>query len=278
MKKTIVINLLGGPGAGKTTCAWEVAEKLKKKGYVTEYVSEYAKELVWDDRFELLDGSVDNQESILREQKHRIDRLIGKVDFIVTDAPIILNSIYLEANEITKKEYEKELVKKFNGYNNFNLFVQRGDKFEKEGRIHNELESRKIDENLKKLFEENELYCGVYTHRTIDISVNNVVAHLQRLNKSLEKEKSIDKYVVTVYSVSDWNEDKKMYESKEDIDSTIFIGKDAAENKFSILAGRCNEFEMIEMSFNGEILGAFFHEPSLENDISLKQDNSVDLD
>ena len=45
-KKTIVVNLFAGAGAGKTTCAWEIASELKKRGIETEYVSEYAKELV----------------------------------------------------------------------------------------------------------------------------------------------------------------------------------------------------------------------------------------
>ena len=40
---TMVVNCYAGPGAGKTTCAWEVASQLKKKGINTEYVSEYAK-------------------------------------------------------------------------------------------------------------------------------------------------------------------------------------------------------------------------------------------
>ena len=44
--KTLVVNLFAGPGAGKTTCAWEIASELKKRGIVTEYVPEYAKELV----------------------------------------------------------------------------------------------------------------------------------------------------------------------------------------------------------------------------------------
>ena len=29
---TMVVNCYAGPGAGKTTCAWEVASQLKKKG------------------------------------------------------------------------------------------------------------------------------------------------------------------------------------------------------------------------------------------------------
>ena len=73
MPNTIVVNLWGGPGVGKTTCAWEIASELKKEGYVTEYVSEYAKELVWDEKIELLDGTYKNQFMILQEQTRRIE-------------------------------------------------------------------------------------------------------------------------------------------------------------------------------------------------------------
>lgn len=41
---TVIVNLFGGPGAGKTTCAWEIAAELKKAGLVVEYVSEVAKD------------------------------------------------------------------------------------------------------------------------------------------------------------------------------------------------------------------------------------------
>ena len=82
-KSTLVVNLYAGPGAGKTTCAWLVAGELKKLGVVTEYVPEYAKELVWDDRTDLLDGSYKNQTAVLAEQNRRIERLRGKVEKIL---------------------------------------------------------------------------------------------------------------------------------------------------------------------------------------------------
>ena len=58
MRNTVVVNLFGGPGAGKTTCAWEIAAELKKLRYVTEYVPEVAKEYVWDGNKGMLDGSL----------------------------------------------------------------------------------------------------------------------------------------------------------------------------------------------------------------------------
>ena len=44
--KTIVINLIGSPGTGKSTLASELFSKMKWKGHDVELVSEYAKESV----------------------------------------------------------------------------------------------------------------------------------------------------------------------------------------------------------------------------------------
>ena len=80
MLKTLIVNLFAGPGAGKSTCAWRLAGELTRQGLRVEYVPEYAKELVWDNRMDLLDGSLEHQRMIFEEQNHRIQRLVGKVD------------------------------------------------------------------------------------------------------------------------------------------------------------------------------------------------------
>lgn len=67
--KTIVINAFGGPGAGKTTACLDITSMLKKRGFVAEYVQEYAKELVWDKNFEMLDGSEKIKRSFLQNNK-----------------------------------------------------------------------------------------------------------------------------------------------------------------------------------------------------------------
>lgn len=178
-RNTLVINLFGGPGAGKTTCAWEIAQKLKKLGYVTEYVGEYAKELVWDGRTDLLDGSVKNQTMVYNEQKRRIDRLIGKVDFVVTDSPTLLSTTYLKERD---ERFEQKIVNDFNSYHNFCIFVERGSVFEQEGRIHTEEQSRALDLSIKSLLSDNGIYFGTYKHQTIDVSIQNMQKTLKKLN------------------------------------------------------------------------------------------------
>lgn len=182
-KKTLVINFFAGPGAGKTTCAWEVASELKKQGYVTEYVPEYAKELVWDENLEQLDGSLEHQQELLGEQEHRLQRLVGKVDFIVTDSPILLNPIYLdEGRAEAKKEYEESVFQRFSKYNNFCVFIERGDSFERDGRIHDLNQSRQLDQQIKGLLDRHHLFYGTYAYATVHYIVPNCIKTFGRIN------------------------------------------------------------------------------------------------
>ena len=146
---------------------------------------EYSKELVWDENWDLLDGSYDHQKKILAEQKRRIDRLIGKVDFVVTDAPILFNIIYLN-NCDEKEAHMKHLLTVFNQYDNFNFFVRRDEnEFESEGRIQNLEESKEKDAEILNLLKINKLYYGQYTHNNLGYIVQNAITTHKRALKKL---------------------------------------------------------------------------------------------
>jgi len=177
-KRTLVVNLFAGPGAGKTTCAWLIAGALKKQNIETEYVPEYAKELVWDGNTELLDGTFVHQSELLHEQNRRIERLVGKVDVVVTDSPIILGAMYIKEQ---REDFNAAAMVRHNRYNNFNLFVNRGAHFEQSGRIHNLQESRAIDTEVKDFLKCNDVYYGTYSHDRLDTVVNNIQTTLRKL-------------------------------------------------------------------------------------------------
>ena len=178
-KKTLVVNLFAGPGAGKTTCAWEIASELKKCGFEAEYVSEYAKEFVWDNKFEMLDGSVENQKIIFTEQSRRVNRLIGRVDVIVTDSPTLLSALY--TNSYSEK-FEKQILKDFtNNKENFNIFIERGHTFQQTGRIHNLAQSCEIDRNIKRFLSNNNICYESYNHNTIRNAVNSILKKIETM-------------------------------------------------------------------------------------------------
>lgn len=196
MKNTLVVNLFAGPGAGKTTCAWEIASELKKRGVVTEYVAEYAKELVWDENY----AALANQEHVFEQQAHRINRLIGKVDVIVTDSPILLSEIYGKNNS---DDFRQRIWNEHNSHTNFNLFINRGKSFEKEGRLHNLGESIQLDNKIKTLLNEHSIYYGQYYHKTVPVVIDNIVKTLNRINAELNQKPSLAEQISSAKASKD---------------------------------------------------------------------------
>lgn len=113
---TLVVNLYGGPGIGKSTVAALTFGLLKDKNINAELVTEYAKQLIWHERHNMLE----DQLYILAKQSHYTRHLIGKVDVIVTDAPILLAKIYAKEPEI------HSLAQKLHdSWRTFNVFISR---------------------------------------------------------------------------------------------------------------------------------------------------------
>lgn len=177
----VVINAFGGPGSGKSVSCMDICQQLKKLGYNAEYVQEYAKELVYAEDWTKLDGQPDHQFDVLKEQLSRVDRLYGKVDFIVTDSPVLLNRVY---NKNLTPEYDQMVTDLFNDFSNFCYFVERdATQYQQEGRIQNLEESQQIDGSIKNLLDEKSIYYGTYNHQTIDKIVKNSIDTFNRINK-----------------------------------------------------------------------------------------------
>ena len=188
-KEPIVINGYGGPGAGKSTACMEITAALKKEGYNAEYVQEYAKELVYEKDMEMLDGSPEHQYEILKEQTRRMDRLYDQVDFIVTDSPVMLNTIY---NKQLTPEYES-LVNELQGeYINYSFFMERdASNFEEEGRIHNLTESMAKDNEIKDMLQKNEIKYKTYNHENVNEIVNDAIDFYEKINAGKSNEKEV---------------------------------------------------------------------------------------
>lgn len=139
---TLVINLLAGPGAGKSTMAACVFGELKLLNINCELASEFAKDLVWEKR----DKTFENQLYIFGKQHHRIFRLLGQVQVVITDSPLFLTPLY----DSEKRECLRELV--FNEVNkcrNFNVFINRKKTYNPKGRIHTHEQANIIDNRVK---------------------------------------------------------------------------------------------------------------------------------
>ncbi len=150
MKKTLFINLFGGPGTGKSTLCASVFTQLKIKGVDCEMALEYAKDVVWEESFTKLK----NQIYIFGKQHSRIHRLQGKVDVVITDSPLINSIVY----DITDNPHLKSLVLyEFKKLNTINYFLKRSTMYNPNGRMQTMEDAIKVDEKYKLLLEENDI-------------------------------------------------------------------------------------------------------------------------
>lgn len=141
-----VINLWGGPGSGKSTLAAGLFNIMKSLGFKVELALEAAK----DETYEGNRTTLDNQFLLAALQDHRLRRLVGHVDWVVTDSPIPIGEVY------TTPEYIEWVpwAEAYERYNNYDVFVQRTKPYAIFGRNQTEAEAHGLDVRLRALFEE----------------------------------------------------------------------------------------------------------------------------
>ena len=147
----MVINLFGGPGCGKSTQAAGLLYRMKLAGLNVELVTEYAKDLVWQDR---LDNMLDQQEYIFAKQNHRLHRLRGKVDYVITDSPIILGVVYMQHDAEVIEDLVRLMLSTFHRYDNMNFFLSRGVDYQATGRRQDEAGANAVGTSIQGLLDD----------------------------------------------------------------------------------------------------------------------------
>lgn len=130
--------MIGGPGCGKSSIRAGVFYDLKFRGIDCEEAPEVAKDLIWSKNL----FTLKNQIKIFGEQHDRIYRLLGQVEAIITDSPLLLTSIYDNRKTETLRNLALE---EFNGMWNYVVFLKRCKPYNQNGRNQNEEEAKKID-------------------------------------------------------------------------------------------------------------------------------------
>lgn len=143
-KRTIVINLFGAPGSGKSTGAAYIFSKLKMNGVNAELVTEFAKDKVWEENGEVFK----NQAYLFGKQYFRMSRCDGKVDVIVTDSPLLLGAYY-NKSKVLGYEFDNVVSRVFQSYRNVNFFIERVKPYNPAGRLQTEAESNEISRDLR---------------------------------------------------------------------------------------------------------------------------------
>jgi hypothetical protein len=138
-----VINLFAGPGAGKSTIAAGVFFQLKIRDIKCELVTEYAKDMTYEGR----DNILQDQLYILAKQNRRLERLnayferankesglIKKhdIDAVVCDCPLIMMLAYVQPYYYPGFGDMVRTI--FDSYQNINFFIQRVKPYQTYGR------------------------------------------------------------------------------------------------------------------------------------------------
>lgn len=153
MSKTKVINLFGGAGAGKSTLASAIFYELKMRGLRAEQVGEYIKKWAWAGR---VPGKFD-QFYIFGQQCYSESLLYEKVDFIVTDSPLMLIPFYEQ--KLNQTDLLEDTVNKFmnyaeqHGVSYHNFWLERPNYYDTKGRYQSKEEAAETDLELKKFLE-----------------------------------------------------------------------------------------------------------------------------
>lgn len=150
--KTTVIELLGGPGCGKSTLAADIFVQMKRKGISVEMIPEHVKYWAWENKPV---GPFD-QPYLFGQQVRHESRLYGKVEYIISDSPVIMYPVYEETyhhHSIIRHSvlaFIEETAKKGVVRKAFN--IPRVVHYEATGRFESGQQAQTIDENLEAFY------------------------------------------------------------------------------------------------------------------------------
>lgn len=150
--KTIVINLLGAAGSGKSLIASEVFAKIKRLGISCENIQEYAKGVVYEENYKRLK----DQLFVYANQYHSMKMAQDSARVLVLDSPLILSLFYNKSygeGEIPSDIFESLVMDGYNRFDNINYFIIRNHEYKQEGRYQDEAKARQQEQEIKDVVE-----------------------------------------------------------------------------------------------------------------------------
>ncbi|MDT3698605.1 MAG: hypothetical protein RO469_04185 [Thermincola sp.] len=93
----------------------------------------------------------DNQIYVFGKQHHRVFRLAGKVDVVITDSPLILSAIYKP--DSLSDSFTKVVLEQHNALPSLNFFIERINPYNPKGRCQDEAGAREIDRKVREFLD-----------------------------------------------------------------------------------------------------------------------------
>lgn len=156
----LLIDIYGCPSSGKSTLAAFLFSQLKMKNVKCELVTEFAKDLVWDNCHDALH----DQAYLFGNQYHRLLRLEGKVDIVITDSPLMLNAIYNKDDKLGE-EFNRLVINVSKKFNSLSYFLSPfNNSFEEIGRVHSNNESKSISSKILKMLNDENIDFKMINH------------------------------------------------------------------------------------------------------------------
>ena len=151
--RALVVNLVGAPGAGKSTGAAYIFAQLKMAGVNAELITEFAKDKCFEESKEVFK----NQVYLFGKQYFRISRVADKVDVIVTDSPLLQSCAYNPYEGDVREAFENLVISVYLSHRNLTYYVKRVKPYNPVGRFQSESESDDKGSEIKAFLEDKDI-------------------------------------------------------------------------------------------------------------------------
>ena len=143
---TIFINLVGGPGCGKSTVAAGLYSALKKGPMTVEFLREPIQRHILQNDTLIMSSQI----PLFGEDLLQLQSVNGKVDVCIRDTSLLNNIVYdVEDNQL----FHALVLQEYKKFTNIDFFINREDvPFEEYGRIHNYEQSLALDRRVKDVY------------------------------------------------------------------------------------------------------------------------------
>jgi len=177
-KRTLLVNLYGGPGTGKSTMMANLFARLKWQNIICEMAPEIAKDYVWAGDT----ARLQNQRPLFIKTLRKLQTLDGKVDVIITDSPLLNQILYDESGDA---DFHKQVIAAHESFTDrIDIFLERKKEFRQEGRLQSKDEAILLDSAILSLIRGTSTPYFYYKGEegSVDLIINLIKFQLREIN------------------------------------------------------------------------------------------------